>query len=364
MSDFPLLRPIARLGSWLLSSIAVLSAHASVAAQPVPYAPHVVLVQPEGEPPRPGLEPSLRIQLRDDAELVSQTAAWPADLPSRIDAASRLAEDTGADWVVWAGAPVPAHEAMSASEGETENAVLYLVGRRDGRALIEVVRVPAGRGPEVDRSLALKVHELISAGDGAAFALGNAELPPPQQQKRIPTPGERGRAQLWLEAGAAIGGASSAGLTADMFIAIGPSFATRDFMLAVPLELALGLPRSVETSAGDVEWSELGIAVVARIAIPFGKALQLGAGAGGKLAFIDAEGTAPSGARGTSTQRLPVLLLSFDAELQIAPQLGARFSLGLEQRLRRQHLLIEGREIADTGRTLPFGRVSIVWHAF
>jgi hypothetical protein len=94
---------------------------------------------------------------------------------------------------------------------------------------------------------------------------------------------------LWLEAGAGLGSASSAGLAADLFVALGPSFplsvGTRSLRFTVPVELTFGLPRSVQERAGDVEWSELGVAALARLSAPASDVLDLGAGAGGKLAF-------------------------------------------------------------------------------
>lgn len=320
----------------------------------------VVFVQLEGEAVRSGLEPSLRIQLRGEAEVETQRVDWSAQLPARIEAAGQLANQTGADWVVWAEPPVDPER-----DAPRDYALIYLVGRRDGRALVEVVRVPGNSGPDVDRSLALKVHELISQADGAAYALGNAPVPDPALAKAAaqkPKPARERRVQLWLEAGVQTISEGNAGLAADVLVALGPSFAAPRFVLAVPLELSLGLPRSVERSAGEVRWTELGVAAWVRLLARVGSKVLLGGGVGGKLDFSSSDGIAPSGRRGSARDMLPALLVSLDAELLITSQIGARFLLGLAQRTSRQRLLVEGTEIADTGRTLPFARLSMALH--
>lgn len=313
-----------------------------------PPQPRIVLVKPEGEPPRPGLEPALRIQLRGSAELVAVSAPFPDDVSSRLAAANALAEQHDADWVLWTDAP-------EASPPKSEQAVLYLVGRQNGRALIEVVRVPGGEGPEVDRSLALKVGELIDVREGAAYALGNAEVPEPEHELK--------RVQLWLEAGAQAGLEGDGGGALDLLVAVGPSLSTPALLLAVPFELAIGLPRSIERGGDEARWTELGATLWLKLAARLGP-LFLGGGLGGKLAFTDVEGTTQAGRTGTATELLPSMVASIDGELPITASVGARLALGTELRFKRQHFLIEGEDVGDTGRVVPFGRLSVVWHAF
>ena len=315
--------------------------------------PRIVLLQPQTGPGRPGLEPSLRIQLRE-LELITLRVELPADVPSRLSTASKIAEQQSADWVVWAD------DLQTDPSKPADQAVLYLVGRREGRALIEVVRVPGGEGPEVDRSLALKVDELVGARDGAAYALGNKELPKPIEAKSA---SER-RVGLSLEAGAQASDEGSAGLSADAFIAVGPSLMTPSFVLAVPIELAIGFARGVERDGANVSWRELGVGGWLKLAARVHPRLALGGGLGGRVTFTDAEGSSASGRTGSSTERLPGLLASLDAELTLSPAIATRLALGVEQRLRRQRLYIEAREMADTGRTVLFARLSFAWHVW
>jgi hypothetical protein len=313
-----------------------------------PAQARVVLIQPEGEPPRPGLEPALRIQLRGTAEVIAVPQAFPSDVPARLSAASALAEEHDADWVLWTDPP-------QTTVPRSEHAVLYLVGRQNGRALIEVVSVPGGEGPEVDRSLALKVHELIDVREGAVYALGNAEVPEPEAQQR--------RVQLWLEAGAQAGIEGDGGAAFDVLIAIGPSLTTPALLLALPIELAIGLPRRFERDGDEVSWTELGATLWLKLGARLGPAV-LGGALGAKLAFTDVEGTTQTGRQGTATELLPSAVASIDGELPLSSSLGARLALGTELRWKRQHFLIEGEDVGNTGRVVPFARLSLVWHAF
>lgn len=319
----------------------------------------LVLLQLEGAPARSALEASLRIQLRE-LELVTERADLPPDVPSRIAAANRIAGERSADWVIWAD------ELQTEPSKPADQAVLYVVGRKDGRALIEIVRVPGGAGPEVDRSLALKVRELVGAEDGAAYALGNKELPPPvaepNEAQPEPTTPLASRTRLSIEAGLQVSDEGSAGLAADLFLALGPSLCTDTLVFAVPLELTFGLPRSSELDGARVEWSEIGVAAWLKIGARVHPSVTLGGGLGGKLGFTDAEGTSASGETGSSTERLPALLVSLDGELALSETIAARLVLGLESRLRRQQFLIEEREVGNTGRAVLFGRASVAWH--
>jgi hypothetical protein len=326
--------------------------------------PRVVLIRPEGELIRADLEPSLRIRLRSSAELSSVARPLPADLPSRLAIAGEVAEEQRADWVLWIE-PVAA-----GASRPSDQVVLYLVGRRDGRALVEVVHVPASEGPEADRSLALKVGELIDAHGSAAQVLGNATAPSPAPapSEAPPSPVTRApdeppaRVQLWIEGGGQLAIEGDGGPALDVLVALGPSVALPTLFIALPIELTLGLPRRVARGDDDAEWSELGVALWAKLATRLDRVL-LGGGLGGKLVFTDVEGTAASGKRGDAHDLLPALLASADGELLFTDSFGARLALGAELRLKRRQFVLEGENIGNTGRIVPFARLSVIWHA-
>jgi hypothetical protein len=323
----------------------------------------VLLIQPENAPVRPGLEPSLRIQLRGTAELEVETVAWPAELPARVADATRRAQARGVEWVVWADPPLVDPEDPSANEVS----VVYLVGKRQDRALIEVVRVPGGEGPDVDRSLALKVHELIGVRDGAAYALGNAPLPQPEPPPvETPAPvSERGRTvALFFEVGPQLASEGNAGAVLDLVLAAGPGLRGERFALDVPIEVQVGLGRSVEDARGEVSWNETSVGLALRGALRLSGALRAGAFAGVVIGFANAEGVSPAGVRGEATETLPALNFGLEGELVLLGPLSARAAFGLTQRIKRQRFAIDGQDVADLGRLLPSARVSLLYRAW
>ncbi len=329
-----------------------------VVAAPAPV--KVLLIQPENAPIRPGLEPSLRIQLRGAAELEVQKAPWPPDLPARVADATERAQRQGVEWVVWADPPVV--DAQSPTHDEIS--VVYLVGRRQGRALIEVVRVPGGEGPDVDRSLALKVRELIGVSDGAAYALGNAPLPAPTAQASAASTEPSTDAALFLEGGVQLASEGNAGMVLDFVLATGPGLRGERFAIDVPIELHVGVPRSVADARGEVSWSEISVGLSLRAALRLSYALRVGTFAGLTLGFASAEGRSRSGVRGEALETLPALGFGLDAELSLTRLLSARLALGLSQRFKRQRFAIDGEDVADLGRLVPSAQLSFVFRAW
>src|SRR5947207_9628285 len=97
---------------------------------------------------------ALRIQLTGAAQVAARPAPRARNTPERIRAATALVRVEDALLVVWAEGPIELPDGSS-------QAILYAVGQREGRALLEVVRVPGGRGPDMDRTLALKVRSMV-----------------------------------------------------------------------------------------------------------------------------------------------------------------------------------------------------------
>jgi hypothetical protein len=110
----------------------------------------------ELEPTPPALLASLQIQLSSLVQLLPRTASDAmSGMSERVRSASALARSEGALAVVWID------PAIERSDGGRE-ATLYVVGERDGRALVEVVSVTGEQGPELDRTLALKLREILA----------------------------------------------------------------------------------------------------------------------------------------------------------------------------------------------------------
>ncbi|HEX4352342.1 MAG TPA: hypothetical protein VHZ95_05495, partial [Polyangiales bacterium] len=113
-------------------------------ARAAPPAP-VLLLEESAEANR-GLASALRIQL---VETQLREATWTpgAAAAERIRAASELGLEAGAIATVWTERPIALRDG-------TIETLLYVVTKRGDRALLEVVRVPGNRGPDLDRMLA------------------------------------------------------------------------------------------------------------------------------------------------------------------------------------------------------------------
>jgi hypothetical protein len=134
--------------------------------------------------------------------------------------------------------------------------------------------------------------------------------------------------------------------------------------LDVPIEVQVGLARSVEDANGEVSWSETSVGLALRSALRLSSTLRAGAFASVAIGFANAEGRSPTGVRGEATETLPALSFGLDGELSLTPVLSARVALGLTQRMRRQRFAIDGIDVADLGRLLPTARLSLLFRAW
>jgi hypothetical protein len=141
-----------------------------------------VLVLEDSAAPHPQLIAALRIELSDHRELRVQVRPAGAGLDERMRVAHELAQEAGVAAVVWVepGTPRTAERRATTEHAEQGTALVYVVGRRAGRALLEIVRIPANERPDADRVVALKLGELLRElldRRGASEVLQLAEVP-------------------------------------------------------------------------------------------------------------------------------------------------------------------------------------------
>jgi hypothetical protein len=141
-------------------------------------APPSLLVLEDPGAPQPRLLAALRIQLGAAVRVDVRSAPRAGALPEQLAEASRMAHDQARAAVMWV-------DAARGSPRAPRQALLYVVGQRDGRALVEVVSVPAERGPDLERVLALKVSELLTEMRSAP---AHALAPPPTATEAAPPP--------------------------------------------------------------------------------------------------------------------------------------------------------------------------------
>jgi hypothetical protein len=304
---------------------------------------------------QPGLLSALRIQLLGVADAEARTVPAGGGVPARVAAATELSRREHALLAVWTEGPVLSPE----GSGDT---VLYLVGQREGRALVEVVRVPGGDGPALDRTLALKVRvavdELERSGESSP---GGVMLVP---QSAEAAPGARPVGRSWgalFGAGVIVGPQTGAAAGQwDVHFRAGPALLISPFRLS--LELALGwFPAlRIERAGESVRLSELapGLALHAQLRQA---ALWLGLHSGVSLVWVQASGRSRSGAQGQASEQLAVLENGFDVELPIAGGLGMELALLAQAWLDRQRFAVNGREVADLGRLRPLALLALTW---
>ncbi|MGD8860448.1 MAG: hypothetical protein PVI30_10595 [Myxococcales bacterium] len=341
--------PLLALCALLWDPAAAHGQHGQHGQQPLP---RVLLLQPDPPPPHDGLADALRIQLRGVATVEQATGPAPGPLPRQVRATSARAEARGALLSVWVQRPPPQ------DDGEAREAVLYLVGRREGRALLEVVRVPGGGGPALDRSLALKVREVVDSLQRAEAERREALLSPP------PPPRPEPHRQLGLHAaavGAPLQGASLGQWGAQLGVLGALQWAPH----RVEAELGATLFPSVGVAEGprEARLTELS----ARLSIAWLHALgpaHVGARAGLTLGTVQVEGRTPDGRTGEATEVAPGALLLAEARISLGdPGPWLQLWLGAQARLTRRRYTIEGEEVADLGRLRPLLALGL-GHAF
>jgi hypothetical protein len=349
-------RLIDTLRSLLLAAACACSASAARAE-----APRVLFLEPS--PARPALAATLQIQLLGLAELVSEpdpSGARPQG--ERIAAASALARGRGLLAVVWTEPPV------AAADG-SQTGVLYVVGVREGRALVEVLRVPASaeRDPAAaalaaDRTLALKLRELVSELVRAARQAPDAAmlLPPPAARDSAPPaqaaaepepPPLAATPQHGLRALVSAGPrlALQPKLTRLGFgLGGGPSWSAPRWRLSAQLGLDYWPTRSQRRDALEVRFSELWPRL--RLGAQLRRRwFWLGVSGGAALVWVDATGVARTG-QAQDDLLLFAAHVGLDFEVALSRRLGLGASVELQSFVRRQSLAVNGQAIVDLGR--------------
>lgn len=310
---------------------------------PVQAYDQVVLLQDPSSAGETGLAAALRIQLRGVAELKQRTGPASGSLPARVHDASALAEREDALLVVWVDEEVDGQTAVGARE-----AVLYLVGRHRSRALLDVIRVPAGDGPALERSMALKVREVV---DGLLRARQQVE-PNPLLEEPMHSAGP------WV---------FDMGLHAAVGVA--PMSDTRAGQWAIQAALHTALQRSSHRFELEVAGlfapdaalasSEQHASVRELAPVLSGAYLRDGDGAwlglrtGLAFGSVRVQGLTLDGRRGSAHELAPAWHILGELRLPLGTSAWIDLRVGLEARLVRRRFTIDGDEAVDLGLLRP-----------
>jgi hypothetical protein len=364
---------------WLKTKAALLCAAGCLVWVASARADDRVLVLDSAARPQPGLVSALRIQLTDIAEVGVRHELAAGDTPARIHAAAELCRREGALLVVWAEGPI------ALADGGQE-AVLYAVGEREGRALLQVVHVAGSRGPDMDRSLALKVGEVIrelqraaaaerEAGTEAAPVLTLAPPPPNAEsaapelaESEAPAPGAGSAGAPVTQRVAPLFGislllAAQSGTTFGAWgadINGGASWQRNAWRGSGSLGLAWFPSVSATRGTNRVELSRIAPELVLRSQWQYAS-FWIGARAGLAWSFISASGHAPEGSSPSADARS--MALAPGVEIEHAIGAGFSFALGVDLELRfvSRQFAVNGERVTGLSQVSPLARLGLLW---
>jgi hypothetical protein len=347
------------LRGWLILGGLLLGPHAPTRAQ---EQDRVVLLEDPAQPPRPGLSQALRIQLLEVAAV--EVRQWPETpgVSGRVQLASQVAAEPGTLVVVWA------EPTVELPNGSSE-AVLYVVGRAQGqgRAQVEIVRVSGEGGPDMDRSLAIKVGEVVHEVRTQRAQAASLEPPPapPPVAAPPPAPTKPAPARAWglTAALGAVAGPLSGSELGQWGVRAGAGAAYRSggARFAGLAEISWLPPLRITSGDSQVQLDELGPGLLARAQLREGR-VWLGLRAGAGLSWIEAEGQSLL-ARGTPESLLVATwLLGFDTEIEILGGVGLLAALELQGREPRRRFTVERERVVDLGRLRPLGLIALTFH--
>jgi len=311
----------------------------------------VLVLGSESAPVRPAFLELLRIQVVKSALVEAGPPLQTTSLPDRLAEAAGLVEQQDAILAVWV-------EEAAAQDPSVSDFVVYAVGKERHRALIEIARLRAGEGPDIDRALALKVGAFLdmllaerAPEVDVARSFARGDLAPPMARLSIRFMGE-------------VGAVTALGITPDsvqggLSVALGGRLGGRSWLGEAYGALLVLTDIDVTGSAGRLSVSEQVLAGGVR-ALHLRRRFALGGFFQAGARLLDAKGTSPPGGRGTLSRTVALLLWGAEARFELASRIALRGAAGLELDLTRQSFSIDGARASDLGRLRPLAMLSFV----
>jgi hypothetical protein len=300
----------------------------------------VVLVLDADSKVSAGFLSALQIELGDAYRVDVAPRTVPAALPARIALATELVESERALATVWIedGSPQP------------RSALLYVVGRRAGRALLEVVQAPDTGDLDLPRMLSIKLAELLSQlRSGTLHPLQpqpHPLAPPPAAEPEPPRPRVWGALSLGPRFDVGLGaGWSRFGLGAGL----APELSFGSLRLALGLGIDWYPSLQVRANSSEVSLSEATPRVFLG-ASWFTPGVAFAFQAGPTWSIMSVTGRTPRGLEHGDTLDELGLSFALSAERSFAStlSLGARLELHVAER--RLHFDVNEESVLDRGR--------------
>ncbi|MBI4957380.1 MAG: hypothetical protein HY908_35555 [Myxococcales bacterium] len=341
-----------RSAAALVGFALALSAAVSIGnARAAPDARVAVLFAAGERPPATFVE-ALRIQLARLAAVDVGPPLAETALPARVAEAGRVLEARGATLAVWLEATPP-------EGGAPAGRALYLVGRRAGRALIDVAASPAEGDPESSRALALKTRAVLltvlgaAEDDGLARALAPPSAPAPADEEQ--TAAALAPVVLVVEAAGIVHTrAGSSDARGGGAFALGAALRAKPAQGELVATLAAVNGVDVIDPRGTLAASEIDVGFGVR-ALYRAEYLALGLELAVDLRVARTRGESPVGKVGDETRVVPRLYVAPDLRLVVAPLLSVRAAAGVEVGLVRQRWLVNDEALLDFGTVGGFG---------
>jgi len=322
----------------------------------------VLVLSPPAEPPPERFVELLGIQLSGIAEVTLGAALHGDNLPAKVEAAVDLADQSDATLAVWV-------ERGASLEGSKIEFVLHVVGRREGRLMVEVFRLPARDGPALDRTLALKVGEVLddiltpeATPDTAPPGSIETWVGPVEREPPPPTVTKPSESGGWMiEVGArGFGGIDAPNASVGAVLAGGAQFPLAGFDAEAYLALGVDSGADESTDDGAVATNELTGAAGARLLAPVGR-VSLGAQLEAGARWVDADGETPFGTTGSERVLVPSVIAALEARLPLRSNFAARAAAGIEYSPTRVALTVNQQPVVDLGRVRAVAQLSLVF---
>lgn len=332
-----------------------------------------LLVLDLGDKSQAGFLSALRIQLGSAYSVRVSATPAPERLPERLALATELMESEHAFAAVWI-------EDAGLTPERPRSAVLYVVGRRAGRALLEVVHspppqagpphAPGARGLALERMLAIKLDELLAelraeqvhplrpptepvalltaAGDDAA-ASERAHTVPPAVPARAGGRRWSGMLGLGPRFDAAIGGGWSRFGVAAL---LAPELSEALFR-KLRVSVVLGVEAYPALHKSSALGAEVSLAEISpRACVSLGwvsRSFALALHTGPSWSWLSVKGTTPRGLTQQQSASTLGWLVGFAAEHSLWRSLSAGVSLELQASAQRLDFGVNDASVLDRG---------------
>jgi hypothetical protein len=297
-----------------------------------------------GEPGGGALTNALRIQLDPSRPVAGAKRNESESLDAKIEGARQELAGGGAELAVWVE--------RGARTDQGAEFIVYVVGDRAGRALVEVVRVEGDEGPELYRVIALKVRDVL---DEVTIARAEPDL---ARALVTPRPSPSAIGALVELGGHATLGLDGARSRFAALIGAGAGFDASARRVEVTGVLRLPGNDTTETVDGAVLLREWAPAAEVRLLSP-GR-VRFGPHLGAALRIVDATGVTTLGTRGASTLLVPAVYGGAEARWLLTEWIALRAASALEVGLIRRELSLNDQPMAELGQVAGSGQISLV----